>query len=182
MSEAELKNLWAFTVAIFAVGGCIGKWRKPVEAWSGGSFPQFTVFTGGLVNGFFADYFGRKKSLLLNNILGIFGPLLMGLSKPCNSYEMIILGRFLIGLNCGKLYFGLVFSWEPMNDFSFQGLNSGLCPMYLNELSPVHIRGSVGTLFQLGATSTIFLSQVLGLPTILGNERLWPLLLGNYSS
>ena len=55
------------------------------------------------MNGFLADYFGRKKSLLLNNILGIIGPLLMGLSQPCNSYEMIMIGRFLIGINCGKI-------------------------------------------------------------------------------
>lgn len=110
------------------------------------------------MNGFFADYFGRKKSLLLNNILGILGALFMGLSKPANSYEMIIIGRFLIGLNCG--------------------LNSGLCPMYINELAPVDIRGSIGVLFQLGATSSIMLSQILGLPDIFGNEKLWPLLLG----
>jgi MFS transporter, SP family, solute carrier family 2 (facilitated glucose transporter), member 1 len=45
----------------------------------------------------------RKKSLLFNNILGIIGGLLMGLSKPAKSYEMIIVGRFVIGLNCGKL-------------------------------------------------------------------------------
>lgn len=82
----------------------------------------------------------------------------MGFSKFSNSYEMIIAGRFIIGLNCG--------------------LNSGLCPMYLNELSPVDIRGSVGALFQLGVTSTIMLSQILGLPEIFGTENLWPLLLG----
>ena len=39
---------------------------------------------------------------MLNNILGIIGGLLMGLSKPAKSYEMIIIGRFIIGLNCGK--------------------------------------------------------------------------------
>ncbi len=50
--------------------------------------------------------------------------------------------------------------------------------MYINELAPVQIRGSIGTLFQLGATSTIFLSQIFGLPEIFGNENLWPLLLG----
>lgn len=136
LSASTIGSLWAFTVAIFAVGGCIG----------------------GLLNGFCADFFGRKKSLLLNNILGILGGLLMGLSKFSNSYEMIIVGRFIIGLNCG--------------------LNSGLCPMYLNELSPVDIRGSVGALFQLGVTSTIMLSQILGLPEILGTEDFWPFLLG----
>ncbi len=136
LTASTVGLLWAFTVALFAVGGCIG----------------------GVSNGFFADRFGRKKSLLLNNILGIAGALFMGLSKPCHSYEMIMVGRFLIGLNCG--------------------FNSGLCPMYINELAPVQIRGAVGVLFQLGATSSIFLSQVLGLPEILGNEKLWPLLLG----
>ncbi|RMZ95563.1 glucose transporter type 1 isoform X5, partial [Brachionus plicatilis] len=136
LSASTVGSLLAFTVAVFAVGGCIG----------------------GLLNGFCADFFGRKKSLLLNNLLGILGALFMGFSKYANSYEMIIIGRFIIGLNCG--------------------LNSGLCPMYLNELSPVDIRGSVGALFQLGVTSTIMLSQILGLPEILGTEDLWPLLLG----
>jgi SP family facilitated glucose transporter-like MFS transporter 1 len=82
----------------------------------------------------------------------------MGLSKTAQSYEMIIIGRFVIGLNCG--------------------LNSGLCPMYINELAPVKIRGSIGVLFQLGATFSIFFSQIFGLPDIFGNDRLWPLLLG----
>ncbi len=136
LADSTVESLWAFTVALLAVGGCIG----------------------GFSNGFFADYFGRKNSLLLNNILGILGALLMGLSHPCKSYEMIMIGRLVIGLNCG--------------------FNSGLCPMYINELAPLEIRGAIGVLFQLGATSSILLSQVLGLPVILGNETLWPLLLG----
>lgn len=82
----------------------------------------------------------------------------MGLSRTFNRYELIMAGRFVIGLNCG--------------------FNSGLCPMYINELSPVQIRGSIGVLFQLGVTSSILLSQVLGLPEIFGNSSYWPLLLG----
>lgn len=70
----------------------------------------------------------RKKSLLINNVLAIIGALLMGFSKLAKSYEMIIIGRFFVGLNCG--------------------LNSGLCPMYITELAPVNIRGAVGVLFQ----------------------------------
>ena len=50
--------------------------------------------------------------------------------------------------------------------------------MYINELSPTQIRGSTGVLFQLGATFSIMLSQILGLPDILGTENMWPLLLG----
>lgn len=94
----------------------------------------------------------------MNNIFGIAGGLLMGLSRTANSYEMIMVGRFVIGLNCG--------------------LNSGLCPLYINEISPVKIRGSIGVLFQLGVTSSILLSQILGLPEIFGSVRYWPLLLG----
>ena len=42
MEPATVESLWAFTVAIFAVGGCIG----------------------GVSNGFLADYFGRSELLI----------------------------------------------------------------------------------------------------------------------
>ena len=49
--------------------------------------------------------------------------------------------------------------------------------MYLSEISPVALRGSVGTAYQLVITISILLSQVLGLSGILGNEWGWPFLL-----
>lgn len=51
--------------------------------------------------------------------------------------------------------------------------------MYINEIAPKRIRGSIGVLFQLGVTFSIFFSQIFGLPEIFGNEKLWSLLLGN---
>ena len=90
----------------------------------------------------------RKKSLLLNNVLGILGALFMGLAKPCNSFEMIIVGRFIIGLNCGlnsgKSYHLIIFTPKHL----INSVYKGLCPMYITEIAPLEIRGSVGTLFQ----------------------------------
>ncbi len=49
--------------------------------------------------------------------------LILGLSKRYTSYTMLVLGRLLIGVNAG--------------------INAGLVPMYLSEISPLHLRGMV---------------------------------------
>jgi len=82
---------------------------------------------------------------------------LEGFSKACGSYEMLILGRFFIGFN--------------------SGLNAGLAPMYLAEISPMHLRGAVGTVYQLVVTISILVSQILGLEGLLGTSTKWPWLL-----
>ena len=66
-------------------------------------------------------------------------------------------GRFVIGFN--------------------NGLNAGLTPMYLSEISPMHLRGSVGTVYQLVVTISILVSQILGLESLLGTDSRWPWLL-----
>lgn len=96
--------------------------------------------------------------MLLNTGLGVTGGLLMGLSRPCSSVEILILGRLIIGYNCG--------------------LNTTLVPMYLLEISPLTLRGGLGTVSQVGVTVGMLLSQILGLPIILGTKDGWPYLLG----
>lgn len=44
----------------------------------------------------------RKRGLILNNLTGIIGGAFMAFSKVSVSYEMLIIGRLLIGFNCGK--------------------------------------------------------------------------------
>ncbi|XP_071874992.1 solute carrier family 2, facilitated glucose transporter member 1 isoform X6 [Bombus fervidus] len=133
--QSEVTMIWAIAVSIFCVGGMIG---------------------GSLV-GSIADRFGRKGGLLLNNILVVLTVIFEGSAKAAKSYEMIIIGRFLIGINAG--------------------LNAGLAPMYLSEISPIHLRGAVGTVYQLVITMSILVSQILGLEQILGTDEQWPLLL-----
>lgn len=40
--------------------------------------------------------------MLINNLFAFIGGSLMGMSKLCSSFEMMILGRFVIGAYCGK--------------------------------------------------------------------------------
>ena len=53
-----------------------------------------------------------------------------------------------------------------------------LCPMYLSEISPLGLRGFIGTLSQVVAVLGIFTSEVLGLDAVLGGADSWNYLLG----
>lgn len=48
--------------------------------------------------------------------------------------------------------------------------------MYLSEISPTELRGAIGTVHQLVIVVGVFISQILGLPQILGNSWGWPYL------
>lgn len=133
---SHLRSYWSLIVAIFAIGGMIG----------------------GLSAGAWADFFGRKKGMLLNNAIGIAGSLLIGFSKMGSSFEMIIVGRVILGFNCG--------------------LTTCLTPMYLSEIAPANIRGALGVVHQLAITIGILMSQIFGFQEILGTKSLWPVLLG----
>ncbi|NWX16585.1 GTR3 protein, partial [Aegotheles bennettii] len=136
VSSELLTSLWSLSVAIFSVGGMIG---------------SFSV-------SLFVNRFGRRNSMLLVNILAFAGGALMGFSKMAKAVEMLIIGRFIIGLFCG--------------------LCTGFVPMYISEVSPTGLRGAFGTLNQLGIVVGILVAQIFGLDKIMGTEALWPLLLG----
>ncbi|XP_054274481.1 glucose transporter type 1-like isoform X8 [Macrosteles quadrilineatus] len=136
LQEESVKLLYSLAVSIFAIGGMLGG------------------FSGGVI----ANKFGRKGGLLLNNILGICGACMMGFTKIMHSYELLFLGRFVIGVNCG--------------------LNTSLVPMYISEIAPLNLRGGLGTVNQLAVTTGLLISQILGIEQILGTDDGWPVLLG----
>ena len=92
----------------------------------------------------------------MSQILSLTGAILSGCSKPASAYEMIIVGRLLIGVACG--------------------LFTGLVPLYITEVAPVNIRGGMGIFNQLAVTSGIFLGMILGLNGVLGSDDMWPIL------
>ncbi|KAJ6656778.1 hypothetical protein lerEdw1_003109 [Lerista edwardsae] len=136
ISRGTLTTLWSLSVSIFSVGGMIG---------------SFSV-------GLFVNRLGRRNSMLLSNGLAFLAAVLMGFSKMAGSFEMLILGRFVIGV--------------------YSGLTTGFVPMYVGEVSPTALRGALGTLHQLGIVVGILVAQVFGMDLIMGNDDLWPLLLG----
>uniref|UniRef100_A0A674EFH1 Solute carrier family 2, facilitated glucose transporter member 4 n=1 Tax=Salmo trutta TaxID=8032 RepID=A0A674EFH1_SALTR len=133
---ATLTTLWSLSVAIFSIGGMIS---------------SFCV-------GVISEWLGRRKAMLINNLFAFIGGGLMGMAKISRSFEMMILGRFVIGAYCG--------------------LASGLVPMYVGEIAPTSLRGALGTLHQLAIVTGILIAQVLGLESLLGSEELWPVLVG----
>ncbi|CAF3666614.1 unnamed protein product [Rotaria socialis] len=115
------------------------------------------VALGGMFGGLSAislsNRFGRKTSLLLNNFPVIIGSILMVLSKNIASFEVFIVGRILIGFSAG---FGATVG-----------------PIYVNEIAPLRVRGSLGACFQLFIAFAVLLAQILGLDIILGRQHLW---------
>uniref|UniRef100_A0A672NCR9 Solute carrier family 2, facilitated glucose transporter member 5 n=1 Tax=Sinocyclocheilus grahami TaxID=75366 RepID=A0A672NCR9_SINGR len=127
--EKTVTFIWSTVVALYAFGGLIG---------------SITV-----------RYFTR--AMLLNSAIAVVATVIMYISKPTHSFELILVARFLFGFGAGL------------------GLN--VHTIYLGESSPKKIRGMVTV------TATTFMSlgkllgQFAGLREILGREECWNILL-----
>ncbi|KYO30476.1 hypothetical protein Y1Q_0007313 [Alligator mississippiensis] len=126
IDPVTLTTLWSLSVAIFSIGGMIS---------------SFCV-------GFVSEWLGRKRAMIANNVLAFVGGACLGLAKLGRSYELVIIGRFVIG--------------------AYSGLSSGLVPMYVGEIAPTRLRGALGTLHQLAVVLGILAAQWTGSPC------LWP--------
>ena len=115
------------------------------------------LMIGGLCASWIAEKFGRKLGMLIPQVLSILGATFMGCCKYVSSYELLIIGRLFVGISSAIL--------------NVTGV------LYMVEILPIHNRGMTGGIGQLAMTLGIFLSNVLGLENVLGEEQSWPLLL-----
>uniref|UniRef100_A0A8C5P5T0 Solute carrier family 2 member 11 n=1 Tax=Leptobrachium leishanense TaxID=445787 RepID=A0A8C5P5T0_9ANUR len=129
--------IWSIIVSVYPLGG----------------------FFGALLAGPMAIRLGRKKSLLFNNVFIILSAILCGFSRSAKSFEMIVLGRILAGVN--------------------SGISMSIQPMYLGESAPKKLRGTVALSSAVFTAMGLVLGQVVGLREILGSEETWPLLLAS---
>lgn len=120
------------------------------------SFALGGIF-GGLLAGPIVNKLGSKKTMVLNDVVFMIGGILLAYTAR---YEYIIAGRILLG-------FG-----------------SGMCctcvPNYVNEVCPTSkLKGALGIGHQAFITFGVFLINVLGMSTVLGNERYWRYIYGS---
>ena len=90
---------------------------------------------GAMFAGFLSDHFGRKKMLFLCALLYAVSGLLSAIP---NTFNQFLAARILSGLGIGA--------------------SSMICPVYIAEIAPEKWRGRLGTLFQLGIVSGIFIT------------------------
>jgi SP family facilitated glucose transporter-like MFS transporter 1 len=95
---------------------------------------------------------GRRATLLVNNIFLITSSVLITMA-PQWWYQAI--GRVCVGI--------------------VAGIATSVVPTYFSEISPISVRGAVGTMHQLGITVGILVSQALSTPSLnlLGSEEKW---------
>ncbi|KAB1255301.1 Solute carrier family 2; facilitated glucose transporter member 11 [Camelus dromedarius] len=129
--------VWSLIVSLYPLGGLLGA----------------------LLAGPLAITLGRKKSLLVNNIFVVAAATLFGFSRRAGSFEMVMLGRLLVGVSAG--------------------VSMNVQPMYLGESAPKELRGAVAMTSAIFTALGIVMGQVVGLRELLGGPQAWPLLLAS---
>ena len=129
--------LFGYDTAVIA--GAIGALRDHFQltaaqqGWAGAS-AIYGCLPGALAAGFLADRFGRKRLLLVCAALYAGSGLW---SATAGTFPGFLLSRLAGGLAIG--------------------ISSMVCPTYIAEIAPERNRGFLGTLFQLGIVTGIFL-------------------------
>ena len=151
-----MKYIWLYVVAIVAsLGGLLSGYDTGVisgallfinETWilpdTLQGFLVSSVLIGAVIgaatNGILADIFGRKKIILATALIFILGSIMCAFAP--NVYILII-SRIFVGFAVGIVNF--------------------VVPLYLSEISPKNLRGTLVSLYQWAITSGILFSYFI---------------------
>ena len=151
-----MKYIWLYIVAIVAsLGGLLSGYDTGVisgallfinETWilpdTLQGFLVSSVLIGAVIgaatNGILADIFGRKKIILATALIFILGSVMCAFAP--NVYILII-SRIFVGFAVGIVNF--------------------VVPLYLSEISPKNLRGTLVSLYQWAITSGILFSYFI---------------------
>lgn len=152
----KIVYFWLYVVAIVAsLGGLLSGFDTGVisgallfinQTWDLSDYTQgflvSSVLIGAVIgagtNGILADMFGRKKIIIATAVIFIIGSILCALAP--NIY-VLILSRILVGLAVGIVNF--------------------IVPLYLSEIAPKQMRGTLVSLYQWAITAGILFSYVI---------------------
>lgn len=151
-----MKYLWLYVIAIIAsLGGLLSGYDTGVisgallfinETWDLSASTQGLIVSavligaviGAATNGVLADIFGRKKIIMATAIIFILGSILCTFAT---SPIVLILSRMFVGLAVGIVNF--------------------VVPLYLSEISPKNLRGTLVSLYQWAITAGILFSYFI---------------------
>lgn len=151
-----MKYFWLYVVAIIAsLGGLLSGYDTGVisgallfinESWDLADTVQGLLVSsvligaviGAATNGILADLFGRKKIIMATAVIFILGSILCAFAP--NIYVLII-SRIFVGFAVGIVNF--------------------VVPLYLSEISPKQLRGTLVSLYQWAITAGILFSYFI---------------------
>ncbi len=151
-----MKYIWLYVVAIIAsLGGLLSGYDTGVisgallfinDSWNLSDTLQGVLVSsvligaviGAAINGFLADIFGRKKIIMATAVIFVLGSILCAFAP--NVY-ILILSRLFVGFAVGIVNF--------------------VVPLYLSEISPKNLRGTLVSLYQWAITSGILFSYFI---------------------
>ncbi|MBR1907686.1 sugar porter family MFS transporter [bacterium] len=151
-----MKYLWLYIIAVIAsFGGLLSGYDTGVisgallfinESWNLSDTLQgilvSSVLIGAVVgaatNGVLADIFGRKKIIMTTAVIFILGSVMCAFAP---NIIVLILSRAFVGLAVGIVNF--------------------VVPLYISEISPKHLRGTLVSLYQWAITSGILFSYFI---------------------
>ncbi|XP_035825964.1 glucose transporter type 1 isoform X2 [Aplysia californica] len=136
LSKEEVESLFGLLVAVVGIGSIVG------------------CLTAASI----ADAIGRKFGIFLSSVTGACGTLIMALAETAGSYEMLFVGRVVLGVGLG---------W-----------NLTIAPSYLAEMCRPSMKAFAVVLNMLFQSFAFIVAQVLGYEEFLGNKEHWSLLIG----